>query len=92
MADAVVKVIAVVSITPIAPPAARAEGRRSVVVGGGDRQLAGRVQRGVHVVGQKRSVELVERLDCLWAPSPKVTLTAVPLKEVKIKVRKRLPR
>ena len=41
----------------------RTEGRRSIVVGGGDRQLAGRVQRRVQVVGQQRRIELVERLD-----------------------------
>ena len=63
-ADAVVKAIAVVSVPPIAPPAAdRTEGRRSIVVGGGDRQLAGRVERRVQVIGQQRGIELVERLD-----------------------------
>ena len=41
----------------------RTEGRRSIVVGGGDRQLTGRVQRRVEVIGQQRGIELVERLD-----------------------------
>ena len=41
----------------------RTEGRRSIVVGGGDRQLAGGVHRRGQVVGQQRGIELVERLD-----------------------------
>ena len=41
----------------------RTEGRRGIVVGGGDRQLADRVDRRGQVVGQQRGIELVERLD-----------------------------
>ena len=63
-AVAVVNVSALVSVPPIAPPESdRAEGRRSIVVGGGDRQLAGGVDRRGQVVGQQRGIELVERLD-----------------------------
>ena len=63
-AVAVVKVIALVSVPPIAPPESYgAEGRRSKLVGGGDRQLAGRVDRRGQIVGQQRGIELVEGLD-----------------------------
>ena len=63
-AVAVVNVTALVSVPPIAPPdSSRPEGRRSVVVGGGDRQLAGGVHRRRQVVGQQRGIELVEGLD-----------------------------